>query len=149
MQIKNEFSLDLPPDKAYALLLDLERVTPCVPGAELGPKREDGSHKVKLTVKLGPMKFVYDGSVQIAERDETARRAVMVGQARETSGQGDAKATIAMTVTGQGNTSQVSAIAEVGITGRAAQMGRGMVDDVAKKMIVEMANCLKTRFAQP
>lgn len=149
MQIKNEFSLDLPPDNAYALLLDLERVAPCVPGAELGAKRADGSHGIKLTVKLGPMRFVYDGAVQIAERDAAARRAVIVGEARETSGQGTAKATISMTVSGAGSVSQVTALADVSLTGRAAQMGRGMVDDVAKKMIADMANCLKTRFAQP
>ncbi len=148
MEIKNEFTLDLPPDTAYNLLLDLEKVAPCVPGAELGAKREDGSHGIKLVVKLGPMRFVYDGTVQIAERDNAARRAVIVGQARETSGQGTAKATISMTVSADGAASKVSAVAEVGLTGRAAQMGRGMVDDVAKKMIVDMAASLKTRFAQ-
>jgi carbon monoxide dehydrogenase subunit G len=149
VEIKNEFSLDLKADAAYNLLLDLERVAPCVPGAELGAKRDDGSHAIKLVVKLGPMRFVYDGAVQIAERDDASRRAVIVGQARETSGQGTAKATISMTVSGDGATSKVSAVAEVALTGRAAQMGRGMVDDVAKKMIVDMAACLKTRFAQP
>ena len=149
MQITNEFSIGLPPDRAYALLLDLEQVTPCMPGAELGEAREDGSHAVKVTVKLGPMRFVYDGSVAIAETDDAARRAVMVGSARESRGQGSAKATIAMTVSGDGDGSTVTAVADVELTGRAAQMGRGVVEDVAKKMIADMAACLGRRFAAP
>lgn len=149
MQITNEFSIALSPDQAYALLLDLEQVTPCMPGAELGEAREDGSYAVKVTVKLGPMRFVYEGSVQIAEQDPAARRAVLVGQARETRGQGSAKATIAMTVSGDSAPSQVSAVADVELTGRAAQMGRGVVEDVAKKMIADMAACLERRFAPP
>jgi len=149
MQITNEFSIGLPPDRAYALLLDLEQVTPCMPGAELGEAREDGSHTVKVTVKLGPMRFVYDGSVAITEKDDAARRAVMVGQARESRGQGSAKATIAMTVAADGAASNVSAVADVELTGRAAQMGRGVVEDVAKKMMADMARCLELRFAQP
>ena len=149
MQITNEFSIGVPPDRAYALLLDLEQVTPCMPGAELGEAREDGSYAVKVTVKLGPMRFVYEGSVQIAEQDAAARRAVLVGQARETRGQGSAKATIAMTVSGDGAPSHVSAVADVELTGRAAQMGRGVVEDVAKKMIADMAACLEARFAAP
>ena len=149
MQITNEFSIGLPPDKAYALLLDLEQVTPCLPGAELGEEREGGSRAVTVTVKLGPMRFVYDGSVQITEQDEAAKRAVMIGTARETRGQGSAKAAIAMTVSGDGGGSTVSAVADVELTGRAAQMGRGVVEDVAKKMIADMARCLELRFAQP
>ncbi len=104
MQITNDFSLGLAPDQAYALLLDLEQVTPCMPGAELGEAREDGSHAVKVTVKLGPMRFVYEGTVQIAEQDAAARRAVLVGQARETRGQGSAKATIRTTSTASRST---------------------------------------------
>ena len=149
MQITNEFSIGLPPDRAYALLLDLEQVTPCMPGAELGEAREDGAYAVKVTVKLGPMRFVYDGTVAITEKDDAALRAVMVGQARESRGQGSAKATIAMTVSEEGAASKVSAVADVELTGRAAQMGRGVVEDVAKKMMADMARCLELRFAQP
>ena len=102
MQITNQFTIGLPPEDAYRLLLDLEQVTPCLPGAELGGPKDDGGRAVKVTVKLGPMRFVYEGSVQIAEQDDAARRAVLVGQARESRGQGSAQATIAMTVSGDG-----------------------------------------------
>jgi uncharacterized protein len=149
VQIRDEFTIGLPPEQAYPLLLDLEQVTPCMPGAELGAENEDGSRAVKVTVKLGPMRFVYDGTVRIAEHDDSARRAVLVGTARETRGQGSAQASIAMTVSPADPGSQVEAVADVELTGRAAQMGRGVVEDVAKKMIADMARCLEARFAAP
>jgi carbon monoxide dehydrogenase subunit G len=149
MQITNEFTIGIPPEQAYPLLLDLEQVTPCLPGAELGAEKDDGSRAVKVTVKLGPMRFVYEGSVRIAEHDDEARRAVLVGQAREARGQGSAQATIAMTVEGGGAGCKVDTVADVELTGRAAQMGRGVVEDVAKKMIADFANCLEARFSGP
>jgi carbon monoxide dehydrogenase subunit G len=149
VQITNDFAIELPPDRTYALLLDLAEVTPCMPGAELGGEREDGSRAVTVTVKLGPMRFVYDGTVRISEQDDAARRAVLVGTARETRGQGTAQATITMTVAGEDGGSRVTAVADVELTGRAAQMGRGVVEDVARKMIADMAACLGSRFAVP
>jgi uncharacterized protein len=149
VQITDEFTIGLPPDRAYPLLLDLEQVTPCMPGAELGAEKEDGARAVKVTVKLGPMRFVYEGTVRIAEHDDAARRAVLVGTARETRGQGSAQASIAMTVAAADAGSKVEAVADVELTGRAAQMGRGIVQDVAKKMIADMARCLEDRFATP
>ena len=74
MQITDEFTIGLPPDQAYPLLLDLEQVTPCMPGAELGAEKDDRSRTVKVTVKLGPMRFVYDGTVRLAGRRRRARR---------------------------------------------------------------------------
>jgi carbon monoxide dehydrogenase subunit G len=149
VQVSHEFSIRLPPEQAYRLLLDLEQVTPCMPGAQLGSERQDGSRAVTVTVKLGPMRFVYDGTVSVSEQNETARRAVLFASARETRGQGSAQATITMAVTGEGEASEVSAVAEIELTGRAAQMGRGVVDDVAKQMIADMAACLTRRFVAP
>jgi carbon monoxide dehydrogenase subunit G len=149
VQITNAFTIGLPPDRAYPLLLDLEQVTPCMPGAELGAEKDDGSRAVTVTVKLGPMRFVYEGSVRIADQDDAARQAVLVGNARETRGQGSAQATITMTVAEGDAGSRVTAVADVELTGRAATMGRGVVEDVAKKMIADMASCLEARFALP
>jgi carbon monoxide dehydrogenase subunit G len=152
VEIANDFQLSLPPDEAYALLLDLERVAPCMPGAALGSETEDGSRELSVTVRLGPMKFVYGGTVRIAERDETARRAVLVGTAQETRGQGSAGATITMTVTAAGEgASRVDSLAVIDLTGRAAQTGRGIVEDVARRMVGQMTECLeaKTGEARP
>ena len=98
MQITNEFTLEMPPQETYELLLDLERVTPCMPGASLGEELEDGSRAVTVKVKLGPMRFSYDGTARIADRDPEARRAVLQGAAKEARGQGSASASIAMQV---------------------------------------------------
>src|SRR5215213_4257703 len=91
------------PAEAYALLLDLERVAPCMPGATLGEEETDGSRKLTVTVRRGPMKFVYGGTVRIAERDDEAQRAVLVGAARGTRGQGSANARITRTGSGGGD----------------------------------------------
>lgn len=149
MEITNDFELALPPEEAYALLLDLERVVPCMPGAELGEPRGDGSRDVTVNVRVGPIKLSYQGSVTITERDDTLRRAVLRGEARELRGQGTASADIAMTVTANGDSgSTVATVADVQLTGRAAQTARGMVKDVAARMIDDMAGCLDSRFSR-
>lgn len=147
MQITDEFTLELPPQEAYELLLDLERVTPCMPGATLGDVLDDGSRAVGVKVKLGPMRFTYDGTVRIAEQDAAARRAVLKGAADEARGQGSAAATIAMQVEEATGGSRVTATADIELTGRAAQMGHGIVQSVSKQLIGQMTTCLAARFA--
>lgn len=152
MEIANQFELPLPPDDAYRMLLDLERVAPCMPGASLGAERGD-ARELSVTVRLGPMKFVYGGTVEVTERDDAARRAVLVGSAEERRGQGSANATITMTVAkaDAGSGSRVESLAVFDLTGRAAQTGRGIVEDVARRMVGEMAACLaeKAGAAEP
>jgi uncharacterized protein len=147
MKIENNFSVPLPADEVYELLLDLERVAPCVPGAELGERQSDGSHLLAIKVKLGPMRFTYAGAVRVAEQVPETRRAVLVGEARETRGQGTASATITMTVEQAEASSSVTTVADVQLTGRAAQMGHGVVASVAQQLIADMAGCLEQRFA--
>jgi len=150
MEIANDFELPLPPDDAYRMLLDLEQVAPCMPGASLGGERDDGSRELTVTVRLGPMKFVYGGTVRISERHDAERRAVLVGAADEQRGQGSANATITMTVSESANaSSRVDSVAVLDLTGRAAQTGRGIVEDVARRMVGEMASCLATKAAPP
>jgi carbon monoxide dehydrogenase subunit G len=150
MQITNEFKVDLPASRVYPLLLDFDEVVPCVPGATLGETREDGARAVKVTVKLGPIRAIYDGTVQISEQEEAVRRAVLVASARELRGQGSARAVVSMGVhEDDTGSSVVSTVAEVDLTGRAAQMGSGIVGDVASRMMQDMARCLSARFAAP
>lgn len=147
MNIETDFTITRPPAETYALLLQLEDVAPCFPGAELGAERPDGSREVRVTVRLGPMKLAYDGDVRIAERDDAALRAVLAGNAREARGAGSASATITMRVEPHGTGSRVLAAADVDLTGRAAQMGKGIVEDVARRLVGDMAACLESRFA--
>lgn len=148
MEIKNEFTIGAPPDRAFALLVDLDQVVPCLPGAELGGELADGSRAVKVRVKLGPMRFTYEGSVRITDRDTQAHRAVLTGQAKETRGQGDATATITMGVLAADGGSRVESVAQVDLTGRAAQMGHGVVEAVAGQLMGQMATTIETRLAE-
>lgn len=147
MEIASTFALPLAPDEAYALLLDLDRVAPCLPGATLGPTTGDGARELNLVMRLGPLRFVYDGTISVSEQDDAQRRAVLVGAAREKRGQGTAKATISMRVAaGDAGASTVESTAQVELTGRAAQTGRGIVEDVSRQMVDQMAACLSARY---
>ena len=147
MKISTDFTIPLPPQDAYRFLLDLEQVAPCVPGGELGPAQADGSHAAKVTVKLGPMRLVYDGSLWISEQDDASRRAVLRAKARETGAQGSLEASMTMQVTANGVGSRVDVLTELALAGRAARMGRGLVDEVARRLVSDMASCLEQRLA--
>src|SRR5262245_29647804 len=113
MEIENQFELDLPVDEAYALLLDLEKIVPCLPGAEVRAENQDGGRAVVVTVKLGAMRFVYDGAVRITDQDHASHTATLVGDGKEKRGGGTATATIQMSVTEAEGASRVHTIADV------------------------------------
>jgi carbon monoxide dehydrogenase subunit G len=148
MKIETDFTVPLPPEQAYRFLLDLDEVAPCVPGGELGPSGEDGSRRAKVTVRLGPMRLVYDGTLWVAEEDEVERRAVLRARAAETGAQGSLNAAMTMHVTPNGEGSNVAVVTELQLSGRAARIGRGIVDDVARRLVAEMASCLERRLDQ-
>lgn len=150
MQFEHDFTIPAPPEATYELLLDVERVAPCFPGGEVGPARPDGAYPARVTVRLGPMRLTYHGTVRVDERDDAARRAVLVARARETRGQGTAEARMTMEVEGDAalDPATVRIGTDLQITGRAAQMGRGVVEEVARRLVAEMAECLE-RLVQP
>jgi uncharacterized protein len=137
--IENEFDVTATPDDVYALMLDPERVATCIPGAEVTGKRDDGSYDAKVTVKLGPVKMTYRGTIAIIDSDPAARTASMLAKGAEERGQGTAQATLQMAVSEREGGSHVSVAADMLITGRVAQMGRGVMQDVARRMIDQMA----------
>ncbi len=140
MQIDNRFEVAAPPDEVYELMLDPRRVAPCIPGAEVVGEREDGGYDAQVTVKVGPVKMSYKGSVAIVEHDDAARTAAMRARGAEARGQGNVDATMRMSVAERaGGGSQVDVSTEMQVTGRVAQMGQGIMQDVAVRMIGEMA----------
>jgi len=147
MRITNDFEVPAAPAETYELLVDLERVAPCIPGGDVGPAEGEGSHPASIAVKLGPMRMNYCGKVRIESRDDAAQRAVLAAEMREERGQGTAKAKMAMAVAAHDSGSLVETVTDVRLTGRAAQMGRGVVDDVAARLVAEMAACIAGRFA--
>jgi carbon monoxide dehydrogenase subunit G len=140
MVIENEFDVAATPAEVYALMLDPERVGTCITGAEVTGRRDDGSYDAKVTVKLGPVKMTYRGTIAIVESDPTARTATMLAKGAEERGQGTAQATLGMAVTElEAGTSHVKVSADMLVTGRVAQMGRGVMQDVARRMMDQMA----------
>jgi len=142
--IDNEFDVAADPADTYALMVDVERVAPCIPGASITGEREDGGYDALVTMKMGPMSLTYKGIIEIIERDDEKRTAVMRAKATEQRGQGTAQATLTMAISdGPDGTSNVKVGSDILVTGRVAQMGRGIMTDVAGKMIGEMAKAME------
>ena len=128
------------------MLLDVERVAPCLPGAAIeGHEGDDYSGTMK--VKIGPITASYKGTVKIEEADEAARRAVMRAQARDSRGQGTAAATITSTMEEVEGGTRVHVETDMRVTGPAAQFGRGVMQDVSAKLMGRFADCLAEEMA--
>jgi uncharacterized protein len=146
MRIEKGFEVPAAVADTYELLVDLQRVGSCIPGGEVGAADARGAHPASIAVRLGPMRMNYRGDVRMTERDDAGRRAVLAADVREQRGQGSAKATMTMSVAGDGSGSRVQTVTELKLTGRAAQMGRGVVEDVAERLVAEMAACIAARL---
>lgn len=142
MKLENEFTVDAPVDEAWDVLMDLERVTPCLPGASLTEQRGD-EYKGKMTVRLGPVKQEYNGTVRFEETDEEEHRAVLKADGKDQRGQGTASATITSTMSEENGGTKVHVETDMQLTGRAAQFGRGVQQDVAAKLLTQFADCLE------
>ena len=145
MKLENEFTVDVPVEDVWDVLLDLERITPCLPGASLTNGADgDGEHEGAMKVRLGPVTQEYKGTVQIQEADESERRAVLQADGKDSRGQGTASATITSTLHDEGSGStRVHVETDMQITGRAAQFGRGIQQSVAEKLLGRFADCLE------
>ncbi len=148
MVIENTFTVSAPPGETFALMADVERVAPCIPGATIIGAREDGGYDAKAVVKFGPLSLSYKGIAEIIELDTEARHAVLRARGSEQKGQGTASATLTMQVSPEGTGSRVDVTSDILITGRVAQMGRGIMQDVTSRMIGEMAKALEETLAQ-
>lgn len=146
MKLRNEFTVPVPVEQAWDVLLDLERVAPCLPGASLegaaGPE-----FKGHMTIKLGPVRSRYEGTVRIEQADAEAHRAVMRAQARDDRGGGTAAATISTEMRSVGEGTRVAVETDIQISGPAAQFGRGVMQDVSSKLIGRFADCLAEEMA--
>jgi uncharacterized protein len=144
MKFENTFAVDAPIDEVYATLLDVERVAPCVPGAEVIEKSGDDAYTVAIKVRVGPISMTYRGNVEIIERDDANHRAVMRARARETRGQGTADARVELSLVQEGATTNGTMVADVQLAGRAAAMGRGVIQDVSAKLVSTFSKNLET-----
>jgi uncharacterized protein len=143
MKINNEFTVGAPIQQAWDTMLNLERIAPCLPGAAIQEEKDEGEYDGTMKVKIGPITANYKGTVKFEEVDEDNHRAVLQATGRDARGQGTASATIVSTLQEEGDGTKVSVETDMKLTGRAAQFGRGIAQDVATKMLDQFASCLE------
>jgi uncharacterized protein len=143
MQLTNEFHVAADPATTWAVLTDLERIAPCMPGAQLQEVAGDEFRGV-VKVKVGPITAQYKGTARFVEQDAGARRAVVTATGRDTRGQGNASATVTATLTPDGDGTHVSVSTELTVTGKVAQFGRGVMADVSARLLGQFAESLES-----
>ena len=143
MKINNEFTVAAPIQQAWDTMLNLERIAPCLPGAAIQEEKDEGEYDGTMKVKIGPITANYKGTVKFEEVDEDNHRAVLQATGRDARGQGTASATIISTLQEESEGTKVSVETDMKLTGRAAQFGRGIAQDVATKMLDQFASCLE------
>ena len=144
MELTNEFRVGVPPATAWSVLTDVERIAPCMPGAQL--QEVDGDeYRGVVKVKVGPITAQYKGAATFVEKDEAGLRAVLRAEGRDTRGQGNANATITATLTPDGDGTRVVVVTDLTVTGKVAQFGRGVMADVSAKLLGQFVECLETK----
>jgi carbon monoxide dehydrogenase subunit G len=147
VQLENSFTVPVPVDEAWRVLLDIERIAPCMPGAALDSVTgDDFTGRVK--VKLGPINLTYQGKASFVEKDEAAHRAVIDARGKDQRGNGTAAATITAKLLGEGSSTRVDVLTDLNITGRPAQFGRGVMTDVGNKLLGQFADKLAAQLGE-
>jgi uncharacterized protein len=142
VELTNSFRVPVPPTTAWTVLTDLERIAPCMPGAELQEVEGDEFRGI-VKVKVGPITAQYKGVARFVERDVASHRAVLRAEGRETRGQGNANATITADLEPDGDGTRVTVVTDLTITGKVAQYGRGVLADVSAKLLDQFVERLE------
>lgn len=143
MDIDSTFTVDAPPAEVWEAVMDFESVAGCIPGAQILNKLNDDAYQVGMKVKLGPVSLQYRGQLDVLERDTAARRAVLQGSAKEVRGQGTAQATVILKLEEAGEGTQGLVSADLGLSGKAAAMGKGVIGSVTEQMMAVFAENLQ------
>ena len=150
MKLNNEFTVRAPLEETWTALLDVERVAGCLPGAQVGPSDQEGIYDGQMRVKLGAMTVAYKGTVSMKEIDESSRRVLMEIDAKELKGQGGAKARMANQLIAESDAqTRVQVATELDVSGRTAQLGRGMMESVASRLLEDFARRLEHELETP
>ncbi len=144
MELNNEFEVDRPIDEAWALLTDVERIAPCLPGAQL-EEIEGDEYRGTVKVKVGPITAQYKGKATFVEKDDAAHKAVLKAEGRDSRGQGNASALITAQLAEVGGKTKVSVNTDLTVTGKVAQFGRGVMADVSEKLLGQFVQNLEAK----
>jgi carbon monoxide dehydrogenase subunit G len=142
MNIQDEFRVDVPVGEAWGVLTDIERIAPCMPGAQLQEVEGDEFRGI-VKVKVGPITAQYKGAARFTEKDEANHRAVIRAEGRDTRGQGNASATVTAALVPDASGTRVTIDSDVTITGKVAQFGRGVIGDVSSKLLAQFVDNLE------
>jgi carbon monoxide dehydrogenase subunit G len=143
VKLEHSFKVAAPLDRVWEALIDVQRVAPCLPGAEITEAGDDGTYRGTFSVRLGPTTAAYRGELSMEEVDAEAHRAVMRASGQDKRGQGSAKATIVSTMRAEGDATTVDVETDFTITGRLARFGRGgMIEDVSNRLLRDFSHCL-------
>ena len=148
MELQHSFSVPVDVDRAWAVLVDIEQVAPCMPGAALDTVDGD-EFTGSVKVRLGPIGITYKGKARFVEKDQVAHRAVIDAQGKDARGNGTTSATVTATLHPQDDGTRVEVNTDLAITGKPAQFGRGVMVDVGNKLIGQFADCLAGKLAKP
>jgi uncharacterized protein len=149
MKLEQSFEVAAPLERVWQTLIDVEHVAPCLPGAAVTGRNDDGSYNGTFTVKIGPTTASYTGRLEMESIDEAAHTATMQAQGTDKRGQGGAKATIySRVVPVDGAGTRVDVVTDYHITGRLARFGRGgMIEDISERLLREFATRLQSSLA--
>jgi uncharacterized protein len=149
VKLEQSFDVAAPLERVWEALVDVERVAPCLPGATVTARNDDGSYNGAFSVKIGPTSASYSGKLEMEQVDEEAHVATMQAHGTDKRGQGGAKATIVSRLSpAEGEGTRVEVVTDYHITGRLARFGRGgMIEDISERLLREFAACLQTRLA--
>jgi len=147
VQIENSFAVDAPADRVYAFLLDVNSVMGCVPGAELSEIVDADTFRGRVRIRVGAITVAYQGTGHVVSRDEAARTAVLEADGREVGGSGSARAVITVRVGENGDGTEVTMLTDLSVVGRAAQVGNGLIEEVSRRLLTQMATCIGARLS--
>jgi uncharacterized protein len=145
--IENEFVVQGPIDQVWAFLLDVERVAPCMPGAQLTETVDDHTWKGKTNIKVGPVSLSFAGTVVMEERDDAAHRVVLNAKGMEQRGKGAASAKVESHLEEADGGTKVAMKTDLTISGAVAQYGRGMIQDISQRLTKEFSDCLQANMS--
>jgi len=148
MELAHEFTVSTPVDRAWTVLTDIERIAPCMPGAELTEVDGDTYHGL-VKVKVGPISAQYKGTASFVEKNEAAYRVVLKAAGRDARGQGNASATVTAVMTEHGAGTRVAIVTDMTVSGRVAQFGRGVMADITAKLLQQFVDNLEADVLGP